>query len=115
MNGNSKENDRYARLELLLNIARAFLLARNSYGLSIKEIEKEFEISRRIVMRMKAVIDRVFILKEGPKSSFDKTKRWFLRPNSLLTRPVISAEEYAQLEEYKIFYKIKGILAQWQQ
>ncbi len=108
MKEDSKENDRYSKLELLLNIARAFLLARNSNGLSIKDIEKEFEISRRTVMRMKAVIDRVFVLEESPKNSFDKTKRWFLRPNSLLTRPVISAEEYAQLEEYKNILKNKG-------
>lgn len=103
-----KENDRYGKLELLLRIARAFLLARNSNGLSISDIEKEFEISRRTVIRMKAAIDRFFILEESPQNVLSREKRWFLRSDSLLSRPIILPEEYAQLESYKEILKNTG-------
>lgn len=107
-NKEPKENDRYAKLELLLQIARAFLLARNSNGLSIGDIEREFEISRRTVIRMKAAIDRFFVLEESPQNAFNREKRWYLRSDSLLSRPVILPEEYAQLESCKNLLKNTG-------
>ena len=89
---------RYDRVEDILRLA---LTMQVSYqGLSIIDIEEEFEVSRRTAIRMKDAVARLFpIMEEVPTNS--RIKKWRLNKQPLNQMIAFTPEELAGLENCK--------------
>lgn len=98
---------RYERVEDLINLV--LLLQSRHSGLSIADIQEEFEVSRRTAERMRDAILRLFPDIEETFSD-SKIKRWKL-PNSSAANSLVSftAEELAELENAKRKYIAEGL------
>lgn len=98
---------RYERTE---DILKLILLFQTSYiGLSIGDIQREFEVSRRTAERMRDAVLRLFPDIEETFSD-SKIKRWRL-PSSSAANSLVSftAEELAELENTKKKYLAEGL------
>lgn len=89
---------RYEKVEHLLRLA---LDMQNSFkGISIQDIQNEYEVSRRTAIRMKDMLSRIFPLEEVP-NFHSKIKRWRLTKTPLTKMICFTAEEIAELERCK--------------
>lgn len=94
---------RYERVEDILRLA---INMQNSYqGLSLQEIENEFEVSRRTAIRMKNAVERLFPSIEEVQNPLSRTKKWRLNKTPLNKMISFTAEELAELENCKLMMK----------
>ena len=67
---------RYERVEDILRLA---LIMQASYqGLSLQDIQDEFEVSRRTAIRMKNAVERLFPSLEEVDNPMSRVKKWRL-------------------------------------
>ncbi len=89
---------RYEKVEYLLRLA---LDMQNSFGgISIQDIEEEYEVSRRTAIRMRDMIGRIFPLEEV-KNYSSRVKKWRLSKTPLTKMVCFTSEELAELERCK--------------
>ena len=82
---------RYEKVEYLLRLA---LDMQNSFGgISIQDIQDEYEVSRRTAIRMRDMIGRIFPLEEV-KNYSSRVKKWRLTktPLAAFFLPFFSSE-----------------------
>ena len=86
---------RYERVEDILRLA---LIMQSSYqGLSIQDIQEEFEVSRRTAIRMKNAVERLFPSIEEVENPMSRIKKWRLNKTSLSKMISFTADEIAEL------------------
>lgn len=100
---------RYDKLEDILNLI--FLMQARSHGISLKEIEKEFDVSRRTAERMRDVVGRAFGIKLQEVKTDSRVKRWTLKENSTAKFVFFSPEELAEIENVRKSYETDKIEA----
>ena len=89
---------RYEKVEYLLRLA---LNMQNSYGgISIQDIQDEYEVSRRTAIRMRDMIARLFPMEEVTNYS-SRVKKWRLTKTPLTKMVCFTSEELAELERCK--------------
>lgn len=93
---------RYEKVEDLLNLI--FLMQARSRGVSLADIQDEFEVGRRTAERMRDAAMRLFP-QIMPVETNSKVKRWTLRNYSASSLVSFSAEELAELENVKRNYE----------
>lgn len=93
---------RYEKVEDLLNLI--FLMQARSRGVSLADIQDEFEVGRRTAERMRDAAIRLFPQIHEVETS-SKVKRWTLRNYSASSLVSFSAEELAELENVKRNYE----------
>lgn len=94
---------RYERVEDILRLA---LIMQASYqGLSLQDIQDEFEISRRTAIRMKNAVERLFPSMEEVENPMSRIKKWRLNKTSLNKMISFTAEELAELENCRSILK----------
>lgn len=98
---------RYDKLEDILNLI--FWMQARSRGVSLEEIQDEFEVSRRTAERMRDVISRAFKDKLQEVETNSRVKRWTLKNFSASSLVNFSSEELAELENVKRNYEASGL------
>lgn len=94
---------RYERVEDILRLA---LIMQDSFqGVSIQDIQDEFEISRRTAIRMKDAVERLFPDMEEVQNYSSRIKKWRLSKTPLPKMVSFTAEELAELENCKSLVK----------
>lgn len=93
---------RYNKVEDLLNLI--FLMQARSRGVSLADIQDEFDVGRRTAERMRDAAMRLFPQIE-PVENNSRIKRWTLRNYSASSLVSFSAEELAELENVKRNYE----------
>lgn len=89
---------RYEKFEYLLRLA---LDMQNSFGgISLQDIQNEYEVSRRTAIRMKDMLARIFPLEEVPNYS-SRVKKWRLTKTPLTKMVCFTSEELDELERCK--------------
>ena len=97
---------RYEKVEYLLRLA---LDMQNSFGgISIQDIQEEYEVSRRTAIRMKDMIARIFPIEEV-KNYSSKVKKWRLTKTPLTKMICFTSEELAELERCKRLSKTMNL------
>lgn len=86
---------RYSRLRDLIEVVR--MMQANASGISIRDIESRFEVSRRTAERMRDAVLDAFIQVEELRLD-DGTKRWRLKERVLMPATGIGADDLAALE-----------------
>ena len=87
------------------DIIRLALIMQDSFqGISIKDIETEFDVSRSTAIRMKRIIDEVFAVEEV-ENLYSPVKKWRLSKKPLNKMIKFTAEEIAELENCKSMMK----------
>ena len=87
------------------DILRLALIMQDSFqGISIKDIETEFDVSRSTAIRMKRIIDEVFAVEEV-ENLYSPVKKWRLSKKPLTKMVKFTAEEIAELENCKSMLK----------
>lgn len=95
-----------ARGDGVKDILRLAIEMQNSYqGLSIQDIQDEFEVSRRTAIRMKDIVAEVFPSIEEVLNSTTRIKKWRLNKTPLTKMVSFTAEELAELENCKSMMK----------
>ena len=96
-----------SRLNKANEIIELAILMQNSYiGLTLDDIAKEFECSRRSAERMKAVLVEKFGSKIEEVSSFnDKKKRWRFKKGTMNWLINFTPADFANLEQCKKSFK----------
>ena len=96
-----------SRLNKANEIIELAILMQNSYiGLTLDDIAKEFECSRRSAERMKAVLVEKFGSKIEEVSSLnDKKKRWRLKKGTMNWLINFTSADFANLEQCKKSFK----------
>ena len=96
-----------SRLNKANEIIELAILMQNSYiGLTLDDIAKEFECSRRSAERMKAVLVEKFGSKIEEVSSFnDKKKRWRFKKSTMNWLINFTSADFANLEQCKKSFK----------
>lgn len=87
---------RYDKLEDIFNLI--FLMQAKNQGVSLKDIQDEFDVSRRTAERMRDVIDRAFGDKLQEVETNSRVKRWTLKENPAAKLVSFSPEELAEIE-----------------
>lgn len=100
---------RFGKVEDLLNLI--FMMQARSRGVSLADIQEEFEVGRRTAERMRDVVERLFRdkLREVPTSS--RVKRWTLRDNAASSLVTFSSEELAEIENVRKNYEADKLQA----
>lgn len=94
-----------ARGEKLKDVIRLIQMMQNSWqGLSYKDMEDEFGFKRRTAMRMKQLIDELFVVEEVP-NPLSPEKKWRISKQKFTSGVKFSAEEIAELENCKSMMK----------
>ena len=94
---------RYERVEDILRLA---LIMQASYqGLSLQDIQDEFEVSRRTAIRMKNAVERLFPSLEEVDNPMSRVKKWRLNKTTLNKMISFTAEEIAELENCRSILK----------
>ena len=92
------------------DVIRLGLLMQESFqGLSIQDIQKEFEVSRSTAIRMKKVLEDVFTVEEVENNA-SPIKKWRLSKKPFTKMIKFTAEEFAELENCKSLMNIRRIL-----
>lgn len=87
------------------DILRLALIMQDSYqGLSIQDIQDEFNVSRSTAVRMKRIIEEVFAVEEVENYN-TPVKKWRLSKKPLTKMIKFTAEEIAELENCKSMMK----------
>lgn len=87
------------------DIIRLALLMQESFqGLSLQDIQDEFNVSRSTAVRMKRIIEEVFALEEV-ENYYSPVKKWRLSKKPLTKMIKFTAEEFAELENCKSMMK----------
>ncbi len=86
---------RYEKVENLLALALEMQVARG--GISLKDIEEKFDVTRRTAMRMRDAVLRLFPQADEVVSD-ERTKRWRIPPGTLDKLVGVMADELADLE-----------------
>jgi predicted DNA-binding transcriptional regulator YafY len=86
---------RYEKAENLLALALEMQVARG--GISLKDIEEKFEVTRRTAMRMRDAVLRLFPQADEVVTD-ERTKRWRIPPGTLDKLVGVMADELADLE-----------------
>lgn len=87
------------------DVIRLGLLMQESFqGLSIQDIQKEFEVSRSTAIRMKKVLEDVFTVEEVENNA-SPIKKWRLSKKPFTKMIKFTAEEFAELENCKSLMK----------
>ena len=96
-----------SRLNKANEIIELAILMQNSYnGLTLDDIAKEFECSRRSAERMKAVLVEKFGNKiEEVSNSTDKKKRWSFKKGTMNWLINFTPTDFANLEQCKKSFK----------
>ena len=96
-----------SRLNKANEIIELAILMQNSYiGLTLEDIAKEFECSRRSAERMKAVLVEKFGSKIEEVSSLnDKKKRWRFKKGTMNWLINFTSADFANLEQCKKSFK----------
>ena len=96
-----------SRLNKANEIIELAILMQNSYiGLTLDDIAKEFECSRRSAERMKAVLVEKFGSKiEEVSNSTDKKKRWRFKKGTMNWLINFTPADFANLEQCKKSFK----------
>lgn len=96
-----------SRLNKTEEMIKLAMLFQNSYcGLSIDDIEKEFDCSRRSAERMKTVLFDLFPNKvEEFSSTQDRKKRWRFKKGTMNFLLSFTADDFADLENLKSLVK----------
>ena len=96
-----------SRLNKANEIIELAILMQNSYiGLTLDDIAKEFECSRRSAERMKAVLAEKFGSKiEEVSNSTDKKKRWRFKKGTMNWLINFTPADFANLEQCKKSFK----------
>ena len=92
---------RYNKVEDLLNLI--FLMQARSRGVSLEDIQDEFEVGRRTAERMRDAAMRLFPQIQSVETN-SRVKRWTLRNYSASSLVSFSTEELAELENVKRNY-----------
>lgn len=100
---------RFGKVEDLLNLI--FMMQARSRGVSLADIQEEFEVGRRTAERMRDVVERLFrdMLREVPTNS--RVKRWTLRDNAASSLVTFSSEELAEIENVRKNYEADKLQA----
>lgn len=100
---------RFGKVEDLLNLI--FMMQARSRGVSLADIQEEFEVGRRTAERMRDVVERLFRdkLREVPTNS--RVKRWTLRDNAASSLVTFSSEELAEIENVRKNYEADKLQA----
>ena len=85
---------RYERVEMLLRLA--LLMQGSAMGLSLQDIQDEFNVSRRTAERMRDAVFGLFPSEEVDTG--ERTKRWRIPPGTLNNLIRFGADELADLE-----------------
>lgn len=97
---------RYEKVEYLLRLA---LDMQNSYGgISIKDIQDEYGVSRRTAIRMRDMVARIFPMEEV-KNFSSREKKWRLTKTPLTKMICFTSEELAELERCKRLSKTMNL------
>ena len=96
-----------SRLNKANEIIELAIIMQNSYnGLTLDDIAKEFECSRRSAERMKAVLVEKFGSKiEEVSNSTDKKKRWRFKKGTMNWLINFTSADFANLEQCKKMLK----------
>ena len=96
-----------SRLNKANEIIELAILMQNSYiGLTLDDIAREFECSRRSAERMKAVLVEIFGSKiEEVSNSTDKKKRWRFKKGTMNWLINFTPADFANLEQCKKSFK----------
>ena len=87
------------------DIIRLGLLMQESFqGLSLQDIQDEFEVSRSTAIRMKRILEEVFTLEEV-ENFYSPVKKWRLSKKPFTKLVKFTAEEFAELENCKSMMK----------
>lgn len=87
------------------DIIRLALLMQDSFqGLSLQDIQSEFDVSRSTAIRMKRILDEVFTLEEV-ENYYSPVKKWRLSKKPFTKMIKFTAEEFAELENCKAMMK----------
>ena len=87
------------------DILRLALIMQDSYqGLSLQDIQDEFDVSRSTAVRMKRIIEEVFAVEEV-ENLYSPVKKWRLSKKPLTKMVKFTAEEIAELENCKSMMK----------
>lgn len=100
---------RYDKLEDILNLV--FMMQARSSGISLKEIEKEFDVSRRTAERMRDVISRAFGIKLQEVKTDSRVKRWTLKEYPAAKLVSFLPEELAEIENVRKNYETEKLQA----
>lgn len=94
-----------SRGDRIKDIIRLGLLMQDSFqGLSLQDIQTEFNVSRSTAIRMKCILEEVFTLEEV-ENYYSPVKRWRLSKKPLTKMIKFTAEEFAELENCKSMMK----------
>lgn len=97
---------RYDKVEDLLNLI--FLMQARSRGVSLADIQEEFEVGRRTAERMRDAAMRLYP-EIQPIETNSRVKRWALKTYSASSLVSFSAEELAELENVKRNYEANAL------
>ena len=86
---------RYGRVEDLLKLAA--MMQGSAEGVSLNDIEKDFDVSRRTAERMRDAVLRAFPQAEKASGAEDKFKRWRITAGTLNRQIAFSAAELGEL------------------
>lgn len=100
---------RYDKLEDIFNLI--FLMQAKNQGVSLKDIQDEFDVSRRTAERMRDVIDRAFGDKLQEVETNSRVKRWTLKENPAAKLVSFSPEELAEIENARKNYEADKLQA----
>jgi predicted DNA-binding transcriptional regulator YafY len=73
-------------------------------GLSLQDIQDEFDVSRSTAIRMKRILEEVFEVQEV-ENYYSPVKKWRLRKKPFTKLVKFTAEEFAELENCKSMMK----------
>jgi predicted DNA-binding transcriptional regulator YafY len=94
---------RYDKLQKILDLI--FLMQAKSQGVSLADIQNEYEVKRRTAERMRDVISRAFGTKLQEIETTSRIKRWTLKENPAAKFVSFSPEELAELENVRKNYE----------
>ena len=87
------------------DIIRLGLLMQESFqGLSLQDIQDEFDVSRSTAIRMKRILEEVFEVQEV-ENYYSPVKKWRLSKKPFTKLVKFTAEEFAELENCKSMMK----------
>ena len=97
---------RYGRVRDILNLA--ILMQVSCEGLSLNDIQEKFEVSRRTAERMKDAVIETFPSVEEVRTA-KNIKRWRINRGATNNFIKFTAEEIAELENYKKLLEEQGL------
>lgn len=100
---------RHEKAELVLNLA--LMMHATRAGLSLEDMQRELEISRRTAERMRDAVERVFPQMEEVESG-ERAKRWRLPPGAASRLIDCSGEQIAVLHTAIALLRREGMAGQ---